>query len=273
MSWSTPENPVPVLSTGFAITKYHQLRREVIKQKVMHKKEKKAPTLAELSLSEAELRRLRRLGIETRKKLKVGKARIIEGIVNGIYEVAYSVRTKRLPAVNLRFFVCISSLKMLYLISLHLLSHFSSQTPKPPTTLELTSSILAQLRRCHGFFECHLPHSSSLKPKPQRVATPPSSCLVLEIEPRNPKSLLCSSRLIDGGSQTPKPPTTLELTSSILAQLRRCHGFFERHLPHSSSLKPKPQRVATPPSSCLVLEIEPRNPTSLLCSSRLIDGG
>ena len=59
----------------------------MIKQKVMHKKEKreekKAPTLAELSLSEAELRRL---GIETRKKLKVGKAGITEGIVNGIHE-------------------------------------------------------------------------------------------------------------------------------------------------------------------------------------------
>ena len=55
----------------------------MIKQKVMHKKEKreekKAPTLAEL-------RRLRRLGIETRKKLKVGKAGITEGIVNGIHE-------------------------------------------------------------------------------------------------------------------------------------------------------------------------------------------
>ena len=89
-SWSTPENPVPVPGTGSAITKSHQLRREVIKQKVMHKKEKreekKAPTLAELSLSEAELRRLRRLGIETRKKLKVGKAGITEGIVNGIHE-------------------------------------------------------------------------------------------------------------------------------------------------------------------------------------------
>ena len=65
----------------------------MIKQKVMEKKEKegakreeKAPTLAELSLSEAELRRLRRMGIELRKKLKVGKAGITEGIVNGIHE-------------------------------------------------------------------------------------------------------------------------------------------------------------------------------------------
>uniref|UniRef100_A0A2N9H0S9 CRM domain-containing protein n=1 Tax=Fagus sylvatica TaxID=28930 RepID=A0A2N9H0S9_FAGSY len=92
-SWSTPENPVPVPGTGSAISRYHDLRREVIKQKVMEKKEKegtkreeKAPTLAELSLSEAELRRLRRMGIELRKKLKVGKAGITEGIVNGIHE-------------------------------------------------------------------------------------------------------------------------------------------------------------------------------------------
>ncbi|KAK7818316.1 (+)-neomenthol dehydrogenase [Quercus suber] len=56
------------------------------------------------------------------------------------------------------------------------------------------------------------------------------------------------------------PPTTLKLTSSILAQLRRCHGSFVRHLPHSLSLKPNPQRATTPPSSCLVPETEPRNP-------------
>ena len=56
------ENLVPVSGIGSTITKDHQLRREVIKQKVMHKKEKreekKALTLAKLSLSEAELRRL-----------------------------------------------------------------------------------------------------------------------------------------------------------------------------------------------------------------------
>ena len=61
-------------------------------QKVMERKERKgkgeeiAPTLAELSLSEEELRRLRRVGIETRKKLKIGKAGVTEGIVNGIHE-------------------------------------------------------------------------------------------------------------------------------------------------------------------------------------------
>ncbi|KAK7843587.1 hypothetical protein CFP56_012148 [Quercus suber] len=91
---------------------------------------------------------------------------------------------------------------MLYPISLHLLSHFSSQPPKPPTTLELTSSILAQLRRYHGSFVCHLPHSSSLKLNPQHAATPPSSCLVLETEPRNPQSLLYSSRLIGDGDSS-----------------------------------------------------------------------
>jgi RNA-binding protein YhbY len=91
-SWSTPENPVPEPGTGTAIARYHTLRREVMVQKVMERKERKgkgeemAPTLAELSLSEEELRRLRRIGIETRKKLKIGKAGVTEGIVNGIHE-------------------------------------------------------------------------------------------------------------------------------------------------------------------------------------------
>ncbi|KAB1223074.1 hypothetical protein CJ030_MR2G022323 [Morella rubra] len=46
----------------------------------------RAPTLAELSLNEEDLRRLRTIGIETRKKLKIGKAGITEGIVNSIHE-------------------------------------------------------------------------------------------------------------------------------------------------------------------------------------------
>lgn len=44
------------------------------------------PTLAELTLPREEVRRLRRLGIEFKKKLKVGKAGVTEGIVNGIHE-------------------------------------------------------------------------------------------------------------------------------------------------------------------------------------------
>ncbi|KAF5479535.1 hypothetical protein F2P56_000346 [Juglans regia] len=91
-SWSTPENPVPEPGTGSAIARYHEVRREVFKQKALERKDKKekreerAPTLAELTLNENELRRLRKIGIETRKKLKIGKAGITEGIVNGIHE-------------------------------------------------------------------------------------------------------------------------------------------------------------------------------------------
>lgn len=50
------------------------------------KREERAPTLAELSLSEEELRRLGEIGIRLQKKLKVGKAGITEGIVNTIHE-------------------------------------------------------------------------------------------------------------------------------------------------------------------------------------------
>lgn len=68
------------------------MRRELKRQKQIEKLEKKGkkeervPTLAELSLSGSELRRLRTLGIALNKKLKVGKAGITEGIVNGIHE-------------------------------------------------------------------------------------------------------------------------------------------------------------------------------------------
>lgn len=44
------------------------------------------PTVAELTVPEEELRRLRSVGIRLRKKIIVGKAGITEGIVNGIHE-------------------------------------------------------------------------------------------------------------------------------------------------------------------------------------------
>jgi len=44
------------------------------------------PSAAELALPRDELRRLQGIGIRVRKRLKVGKAGITEGIVNGIHE-------------------------------------------------------------------------------------------------------------------------------------------------------------------------------------------
>ncbi|KAL3526459.1 hypothetical protein ACH5RR_011115 [Cinchona calisaya] len=97
-SWSTPENPVPLPGSGKAIQKYHELRRGVIKERIEErKKREKVPTLAELTLPEKELRRLRTLGIGLEKKLKVGKAGITEGIVNGIHE-----RWRRYEVVKIR---------------------------------------------------------------------------------------------------------------------------------------------------------------------------
>lgn len=49
-------------------------------------KEKRVPTLAELSLPQEELKRLSILGMGMKKNLKIGKAGITEGIVNGIHE-------------------------------------------------------------------------------------------------------------------------------------------------------------------------------------------
>ncbi|CAI9111095.1 OLC1v1011232C1 [Oldenlandia corymbosa var. corymbosa] len=89
-SWSTPDNPVPLPGSGKAIQKYHQLRlgamKEKIEERAQKNKKENVPTLAELTLPKKELRRLTTLGIALEKKLKVGKAGITEGIVNGIHE-------------------------------------------------------------------------------------------------------------------------------------------------------------------------------------------
>uniref|UniRef100_A0A0A0LC83 CRM domain-containing protein n=1 Tax=Cucumis sativus TaxID=3659 RepID=A0A0A0LC83_CUCSA len=90
-SWSMPENPVPEPGTGTAIKRFHELRGEVQKWKKRDgvrekKREERAPSLAELSLTEEELGRLRTIGIRLKKKLNVGKAGITEGIVNTIHE-------------------------------------------------------------------------------------------------------------------------------------------------------------------------------------------
>ncbi|KAL7100771.1 hypothetical protein ACP275_08G015800 [Erythranthe tilingii] len=92
-SWSTPENPVPEPGSGNAIQRFHELRRGVLeeeeKERIRKRDEGKrgnSPSLAELKLPPGELRRLRSIGIGLKKKLKVGKAGITEGIVNGIHE-------------------------------------------------------------------------------------------------------------------------------------------------------------------------------------------
>ncbi|KAL8229132.1 hypothetical protein R6Q57_014049 [Mikania cordata] len=94
-SWSRPENPVPEPGSGDAIRKYHEIRREDWKEKKEEKvkrriegvaESEKVPTMAELKLPREELKRLRSLGIAIKVKLKIGKAGITEGIVNGIHE-------------------------------------------------------------------------------------------------------------------------------------------------------------------------------------------
>ncbi|KAL8471446.1 hypothetical protein ACS0TY_028918 [Phlomoides rotata] len=92
-SYSTPENPVPEPGSGNAIQRFHELRRGVLeeeeKERIRKRNEGKTgsvPSLAELTLPEEELRRLRSIGIGLKKKLKVGRAGITEGIVNGIHE-------------------------------------------------------------------------------------------------------------------------------------------------------------------------------------------
>ncbi|XP_043703576.1 CRM-domain containing factor CFM2, chloroplastic-like [Telopea speciosissima] len=85
-SWSTPENSVPEPGSGAALSRFRKFKSKVQKQKKSAKEEEREPTLAELTIPGRELRRLRTLGIALKKRLKVGKAGITEGIVNGIHE-------------------------------------------------------------------------------------------------------------------------------------------------------------------------------------------
>ncbi|KAF9606875.1 hypothetical protein IFM89_029474 [Coptis chinensis] len=87
-SWTTPENPVPEPGSGFTISRFHELKKQVYMEKkgMVKRRERKVPTLAELKLSVEELKRLTTLGIGLKKKLNVGKPGITEGIVNGIHE-------------------------------------------------------------------------------------------------------------------------------------------------------------------------------------------
>ncbi|KAK9090516.1 hypothetical protein Sjap_023693 [Stephania japonica] len=99
-SWSTPHNPVPKPGSGTAIARLDELRRGVEEERraaAAAGKEERVPSLAELTVPKAELRRLRRVGIGEKRRLIVGKAGITEGIVNGIHE-----RWRRSEVVKIR---------------------------------------------------------------------------------------------------------------------------------------------------------------------------
>ncbi|KAI4389075.1 hypothetical protein MLD38_001339 [Melastoma candidum] len=93
-SWSTPEFPVPEPGgDGGFVARYSESRRRIREERLSRMESErgqgvaeKVPTLAELRLSPRELRRLTTEGLKLKKKLKVGKAGITEGIVNGIHE-------------------------------------------------------------------------------------------------------------------------------------------------------------------------------------------
>ncbi|XP_042394552.1 CRM-domain containing factor CFM2, chloroplastic-like isoform X2 [Zingiber officinale] len=88
-SWSTPEHPVPQPGSGVTINRFHHLwtRDKVRKAEARARKDAEPPpTVAELTIPPEELKRLRREGVRLEKRLKIGKAGITEGIVNGIHE-------------------------------------------------------------------------------------------------------------------------------------------------------------------------------------------
>ncbi|XP_058753853.1 CRM-domain containing factor CFM2, chloroplastic-like isoform X1 [Vicia villosa] len=87
LSWSTPENPVPLPGKGIEKLSENEVERQRLeKEKARQEKRRRVPTLAELSLTDGEILRLTKLGFEMKQKIKVGKAGVKEGIVNGIHE-------------------------------------------------------------------------------------------------------------------------------------------------------------------------------------------
>ncbi|KAK8935848.1 hypothetical protein KSP39_PZI013511 [Platanthera zijinensis] len=96
-SWSTPEHPVPEPGSGDTITRFRELWKRDRHSSPPAGKDVKVPTVAELMLPRKELKRLTTLGIALTKRLKVGKAGITEGILNGIHE-----RWRRSEVVKIR---------------------------------------------------------------------------------------------------------------------------------------------------------------------------
>lgn len=78
--------PDPGSDPGSLMVRFRDMKRERKKMGRVKEEERVVPSLAELKLSAAELKRLRTVGIGEKRKLKVGKAGITEGIVNGIHE-------------------------------------------------------------------------------------------------------------------------------------------------------------------------------------------
>ncbi|KAL5080124.1 hypothetical protein RYX36_008545 [Vicia faba] len=86
-SWSTPENPVPLPGKGIEKLSENEVERQRLeREKAREAKRRRVPTLAELSLTDGEILRLTKLGFGMKQKIKVGKAGVKEGIVNGIHE-------------------------------------------------------------------------------------------------------------------------------------------------------------------------------------------
>ncbi|CAL5185784.1 unnamed protein product [Lathyrus oleraceus] len=87
LSWSTPESPVPLPGKGIEKLSENEVERQRLeREKAREAKRRRVPTLAELSLTDGEILRLTKLGFEMKQKIKVGKAGVKEGIVNGIHE-------------------------------------------------------------------------------------------------------------------------------------------------------------------------------------------
>ncbi|KAL9242443.1 hypothetical protein vseg_016437 [Gypsophila vaccaria] len=87
-SWSTPMNPVPNPGSGNSVLKLNELKKEAKTERRRREREEKRVKTGpkKMELRGAEVRRLRGIGVNMKQKMKIGKAGITEGVVNGVHE-------------------------------------------------------------------------------------------------------------------------------------------------------------------------------------------
>ncbi|KAL2635271.1 hypothetical protein R1flu_006750 [Riccia fluitans] len=114
--WSTPDHPVPTPAqvprknrpdTRFPWEREEEEMLKMSESPAEKQKRVKAPSLAELTIPEEELKRLRSLGILARHRIKIGKAGVTTGIVEAVHNEwrdneVVRVKAEGPPAMNMK---------------------------------------------------------------------------------------------------------------------------------------------------------------------------
>lgn len=115
--WSSPDHPIPKPAAD-ALNERWELRKDVKfpwdkeadeeeVEQVEKKKRVKPPSMAELTIPEGELKRLRALGLMVRQRLKIGRLGVTPGIVEAVHNgwrtcEIVKVKCDGPPALNMK---------------------------------------------------------------------------------------------------------------------------------------------------------------------------